>query len=162
MPTNRVKKDVSFALCSYSNPYHCQRFADLINHYKEDPMGGGKPLTKREQLYLLDGMQNHPSSLVMFAVISDEIVGMVTCFVNFSTFNVKKYLYVHDIIVQKEYRDFGVGRKLMEKCIDIAKEKGYCKVTLEVRDDNVKAKALYESLGFKDTEPKMHFWTKTL
>jgi ribosomal protein S18 acetylase RimI-like enzyme len=162
MQNSPLKKDVTFLLCDYSNDYHCRRFADLINHYMEDPMGGATPLTKRQQLYLLDGMQNHPTALVMFAAVSDEIVGLVTGFVNFSTFNVKKYLYVHDIVVQKEYRQYGVGRKLMEKCIDIAKEKGYCKVTLEVRDDNVKAKALYESLGFKDTDPKMHFWTKTL
>lgn len=162
MPNNPVKKDISFAFCNYSDDYHCRRFAELINHYMEDPMGGSTPLTKREQLYLLDGMQNHPSAMVMFAIIEDEIVGLVTCFINFSTFKVKKYLYIHDIIVQKEFRGFGVGRKLMEKCIAIAKERKYCKVTLEVRDDNKNAKALYQSLGFEDTEPKMHFWTKVL
>jgi len=162
MQNNLAKKEVTFLHCDYSNDYHCKRFAELINHYMEDPMGGAKPLTKREQLYLLDGMQNHPFSLVMFAVISDEIVGLVTCFINFSTFKVKKYLYIHDIIVQKEYRGLGVGRKLMVKCIDIAKERKYCKVTLEVRDDNTNAKALYQNLGFENTEPKMHFWTKEL
>jgi ribosomal protein S18 acetylase RimI-like enzyme len=41
---------------------------------------------------------------------------------------VNKYLYIHDIIVQKEYRRFGIGRKLMEKCVAIAKERDYCKV----------------------------------
>lgn len=162
MQNNSVKKDVTFLFCDYTNDYHCRCFADLINQYMEDPMGGCDPLTKRQQLYLLDGMQNHPTAMVMFAVVGDKIVGLVTCFVNFSTFSLKKYLYIHDIIVQKEYRGYGVGRKLMEKCITLAKERGYCKITLEVRDDNVKAKVLYESLGFKDTEPQMHFWTKKL
>jgi ribosomal protein S18 acetylase RimI-like enzyme len=46
--------------------------------------------------------------------------------------------------------------------IEKARELGYCKVTLEVRDDNRNAKELYQSLGFKDTEPKMHFWTKVI
>lgn len=163
MQNKQVKtSDISFEFCDYTNDYHCTRFTELINHYMEDPMGGAKPLTKREQLYLLDGMQKHPSALVLFALTDNKIVGLVTCFINFSTFKVKKYLYIHDVIVQKEYRRLGVGRKLMEKCIDIASERNYCKVTLEVRDDNVKAKALYESLGFKDTDPKMHFWTKVL
>ncbi|HEY4789092.1 MAG TPA: GNAT family N-acetyltransferase [Bacteroidales bacterium] len=162
MQNSSAEKDVSFVFCDYTNDYHCRRFTELINHYMVDPMGGVKPLSPGEQLHLLDGMLNHTSALVMFAVIDDEIVGLVTCFINFSTFKVKKYLYVHDIIVQKEYRGFGVGRKLMEKCIDIARERNYCKVTLEVRDDNSNAKALYKSLGFNDTEPMMHFWTKVL
>lgn len=156
------KKDVSFVFCDYTNEYHCTKLAGLINQYITDPMGGWQPLTLREQLYLVDGLATHPSALVMFAVISDEIVGLVTCFINFSTFKVKKYLYIHDVIVQKEYRGFGIGRKLLDKCIEISRERKYCKVTLEVRDDNALAKSLYKSLGFADTNPQMLFWTKEL
>jgi ribosomal protein S18 acetylase RimI-like enzyme len=162
MEKQQLKYDVSFVFCDYSNSYHCKKFAELINQYMSGPMGNGSPLTLREQLHLVDGMANHPSGLVMFAVNSDEIVGLVTCFINFSTFKAKKYLYIHDIIVHEEFRGHGIGRKLMEKCISIARERNYCKVTLEVRNDNIVAKKLYESLDFKDTEPMMHFWTKTL
>jgi ribosomal protein S18 acetylase RimI-like enzyme len=35
-------------------------------------------------------------------------------------------------------------------------------VNLEVREDNLSAKTLYQSLGFHDTKPAMHFWTKYL
>ena len=156
------KMNVSFEFCDFSNENHCKRFAELINHYIADPMGGSSPLTPLEQLRLVDGMANHPSGFVLFALLSDKIVGLVTCFINFSTFKVKNYLNIHDVIVQKEYRGYGIGRKLIEKCIDISQERNYCKVTLEVRDDNVSAKALYKNLGFEDTEPVMHFWTKVL
>src|ERR1035437_2584802 len=126
---------ISFAFCDYSDEYHCKRFVELINHYMSDPMGGSKPLTPLEQLRLVDGMANHPSSFVLFALINNQIVGLTTCFINFSTFKVKKYLNIHDVIVQKEYRGHGIGRKLIEKCIEISVERKYCKVTLEVRDD---------------------------
>ena len=162
MPNNLDKKDISFEFCDYSNEYHCKRFAELINHYMTDPMGGSKPLTPLEQLRLVDGMASHPSGFVLFVIIGDQIVGLTTCFINFSTFKVKKYLNIHDVIVQKEFRGYGIGRNLIEKCIEISKERNYCKVTLEVRDDNTNAKALYTGLGFTDSEPVMHFWTKEL
>ena len=59
-------------------------------------------------------------------------------------------------------RGAGLGRALLDKIIVIAGERGYCKVNLEVRDDNTVAKELYSSLGFQDTVPPMHFWTKFL
>lgn len=164
MQTNPpINIDVSFEMCSYSNPYHIRRLADLISEYITDPMGGsGEPLTKRQQLYLVDGMANHPSSFVLFACAADEIIGLATCFVNFSTFKIRPYINVHDIVVDKRFRGRGVGKKIMNKIIEIAQEKKYCKVNLEVRDDNVVAQNLYKSLGFEDCQPPMWFWTKTI
>ena len=50
----------------------------------------------------------------------------------------------------------------LEKLIELAQEREFCKVTLEVRDDNTVAQAMYKELGFADCEPKMHFWTKKI
>jgi ribosomal protein S18 acetylase RimI-like enzyme len=50
----------------------------------------------------------------------------------------------------------------MKKCVAIATERKYCKVTLEVRSDNLPAQMLYKSMGFKDSNPSMYFWTKEL
>lgn len=162
MENNLSKMEISFVLCDYANEYHCQRFAGLINHYITDLMGGGKPLSMRDQLYLIDGMANHPASFVLFAQIGEEIVGLVTCFINFSTFKARPYLNVHDVIVEKRYRRLGIGRKLVARCIEIATERKYCKATLEVRYDNSNAQKLYRSLGFDETEPVMHFWSKNI
>ena len=154
--------DISFKFCDYSNAYHCERLAGLINHYLTDPMGGGNLLTPLQQLHLVDGMSKHPAGFILFAILKEEIVGLATCFINFSTFKAKPFLNIHDIIVDQAYRGSGIGRKLMEKCVDIAKERTYCKVTLEVRSDNYPAQMLYKSLGFKDSVPNMYFWTKEL
>jgi len=153
---------IEFAFCDFGNEYHCTMIAELINQYIEDPMGGGKPLGKLQQLRMVDGLANHQSCLVLFATIEETIVGMATCFINFSTFNAKHFLNIHDLIVIKELRGIGIGSLLLQKCIDISKERNYCKVTLEVRNDNTVAQSVYKNLGFDECEPMMHYWTKSI
>lgn len=154
--------ELEFEYCDFSNPDHLNAVAELINHYMADPMGGATPLNKIRQLRLIDGLANHPTAEVLLAITEQKVVGLATCFVNFSTFNVASYLYIHDIVVLDEYRGKGYGKALMEKLIESAQEREFCKVTLEVRDDNAVAQSMYKELGFADCEPKMHFWTKKI
>ncbi len=154
--------NISFEYCDFENPDHLDSLAKLINMYMADPMGEVPQLTKREQLRLVDGLANHPSSLVLFELLDEEIVAVAVCFINFSTFKVKSYLNIHDFFVHPEFRNKGLANKLMQELITISKEKGYCKITLEVREDNFTAQGLYKSLGFKECEPKMYFWTNNL
>lgn len=162
MRNNREERDISFTFCDYQNKVHRQKLLELIDHYMMDPMGGSKPLSQPEKEKLLTGLSGHPSSFVLFVAVDQEIVGLSTCFINFSTFKAKPFLNIHDLVILKEYRGKGLGRKLLEKCIEISKERGYCKITLEVRDDNRNAQELYKSLDFNESIPKMHFWTKML
>ena len=154
--------NISFAYCDYENPVHLTALVDLLNHYMTDPMGEAPPLNKLQQLRLVDGLSNHPAALVLFVLYEGKIVGLATCFINFSTFNVKPYLYIHDIVVYADFRNKGIGKALMEKLIEISTEREYCKITLEVREDNFQAQGLYYSLGFEECTPGMLFWTKKL
>lgn len=157
-----VQEHIEFESCDFENPQHLEALAELTNHYMEDPMGDFPPLNKIRQLRLIDGLANHPSAQVFFAIIENKVVGLATCFVNFSTFHVKSYLYIHDIVVIKKFRNKGIGKALMQFLIKISTERNYCKITLEVREDNFVAQSLYSELGFEDCNPKMLFWTKKL
>jgi len=157
-----LNNNITYAFCDFSIEEHCIRLAALINQYIADPMGGGTTLTYRQQLRLVDGLNNHPASLVLFILADQQIVGLATCFINFSTFKAKPYINIHDILIDKDFRGNGFGKKLLEQIVLIAKERKYCKITLEVREDNQIAQNLYTELGYKDTEPKMHFLTKEL
>jgi ribosomal protein S18 acetylase RimI-like enzyme len=159
---NKSANNISFCFCDYQNPVHAVMLLDLINHYMKDPMGDFPVLNTEQGKNLIQGLSAHPSSFVLFVLDNDEYAGLATCFVNFSTFKARPYINLHDIFVLDKYRGKGLGRKLLEKIIEIAIEKDCCKVTLEVREDNLLAKNLYRELGFKDTEPLMHFWTKSL
>ncbi len=153
---------IEFEFCDYENPTHLKALVDLLNHYMSDPMGESKPLDKRQQLRLVDGLANHPSSFVLFALYQQQIVGLATCFINFSTFKVKPYINLHDIVINQQYRGKGLGRLLLEELINISEQRKYCKISLEVREDNKVAQNLYRSLGFKECSPNMYFWTKMI
>lgn len=153
---------IEFEFCDYENPAHLDALANLLNMYMTDPMGDAPPLNKLQQLRLVDGLANHPSSFVLFEKYDGVIIGLATCFINFSTFKVKPYLYVHDFFVHPDYRGKGLANYLMQELISISKDRKYCKITLEVREDNFVAKGLYKNLGFEECKPNMFFWTKLL
>lgn len=51
--------------------------------------------------------------------------------------------------VRSEWRRQGIGRRLLEACLLLAKSAGVEKVELEVFSDNVGTLGLYESFGFQ-------------
>jgi ribosomal protein S18 acetylase RimI-like enzyme len=148
--------------CDFSNPFHCETLANLMNAYITDPMGGGRPYSPEQREKLIEGLKNHPSSLVLFIAAGEKIIGLTNCFVNFATFSLKPFINIHDVIVLQEFRGTGAGRRLMEGVIEHARKIGCSKITLEVREDNEPAQNLYKSLNFKECEPVHFFWTKYL
>jgi len=60
--------------------------------------------------------------------------------------------HVVSLVVSPDYRRIGIGRKLMEKPINVLKDiyPEINKVSLHVRSSNDKAIALYKSLGFTE------------
>ena len=127
-----------------------------------DPMGEAEPMSKLQQLRLVDGLNCNEKADVVFAIYENQAVGLVTIFENFSTFKAKPFINLHDIIVEPPFRGKGIGKLLLQKVIEIAQERKCCKVSLEVREDNVKAQTMYIDEGFNNTSPKMFYWTKYL
>ena len=58
-------------------------------------------------------------------------------------------LQMDGICVDASGRGKGIGTALLEAIIDVAKQQGLKKITLDVIDSNPRAKALYERVGFK-------------
>ena len=56
--------------------------------------------------------------------------------------------HITNVAVKKEYRGKGVGTKIIDAFIDIAREKEMIGITLEVRVSNDIAKNLYKKNGF--------------
>ena len=57
---------------------------------------------------------------------------------------------IQTIAVAESARRHGLGRVLMLRMIDLARERGATELFLEVRADNPAAKTLYDSLGFEE------------
>lgn len=80
---------------------------------------------------------------VFFAEVDGKLAGRIKMMKWWNRFG-----YVEDIVVNPEYRGLGIGRKLLERGIQWAREQGYPGVMLETQDNNVTACRLYESCGF--------------
>jgi ribosomal protein S18 acetylase RimI-like enzyme len=151
-----------FEYCNWENPTHTNAYLSLLDHYMRDPMGNHPPLNQEEQTRLIRDLQAHPTAKVVLMKQAGEYVGMTTLFVNYSTFKLKPYLYVHDVVVLNQYRGQGFGKALIDHLITLSKEKGYCKISLEVREDNPVAQQTYKQAGFLACQPDMYYWEKTI
>ena len=157
-----MNKEVQIIDCDFTNTLHTSALVRLLNHYIMDKMGNAMPLDQEQGRKLVEGLENHPSKLILFAALEENMIGLAVCFVNFATFTVKPFINIHDIVVLEKYRNAGVGRRLMEGIQQAAASLGCSKITLEVREDNHNAQYLYQSLGYRECTPKMHFWEKRL
>jgi ribosomal protein S18 acetylase RimI-like enzyme len=62
--------------------------------------------------------------------------------------------YLPELYVVPHKRGHGLGRALMEAAIDVARREGADHMDLGTSEDDVAARALYESLGFSNREGK--------
>lgn len=141
----------------------------MISAYYADPMGNGVEYPRERAEALIAGLRAHPKAIILCAFIPDEFdprfgeaVGMAICFEGFSTFSAKPIVNIHDLYVREEYRRQGVAKALFAAVEEQAKAIGACRVTLEVRQDNEKAQALYRSLGYGAGSTPMEYWGKFL
>lgn len=66
------------------------------------------------------------------------------------------------IAVKALYRGHGVGRRLMEGLISLARERGLKGLSLSVDDENSRASRLYADIGFERVERVHTAWTMVL
>jgi GNAT superfamily N-acetyltransferase len=152
---------------SYTNPVHAEAICLVLNHYAEDPMGGGQPLPANVLEQLPAELARRPHAFSVLAFVGGEPAGLVNCFEGFSTFACRPLVNVHDVSVVKKFRGLGLSQKMLQKVEDIARQRGCCKLTLEVLEGNAVAQGSYEKAGFAagmfdPAHGRMLFWTKSL
>ncbi len=59
-----------------------------------------------------------------------------------------EYLVIHSFAIAPEFHGQGIGGKLIDFCINEAKQRGYAAIRLDAVPDNIPAKKLYEKNGF--------------
>ena len=154
--------ELSILNVDLQNPIHCNQVIKLLNDYMKDPMGNNRPMPKELASQIIAGLKQHSGFLGFFVLADELFAGLANCNINFSTFQAKPLINIHDFIVAPEFRKIGAGGFLIQGVLDYAAENGFCRVNLEVREDNYPAKSLYKKNGFSDCVPRMMFWERKL
>ncbi len=154
-------------VADYHNEKHANDIVFLLNLYAEDAMGGGSPLSDQVKSNLPHELAKLENALSILCYVDREPVGLMNCFVGFSTFKCKPIMYIHDLVVASNTRGLGLSQRMLSKTEEIALQKECCKITLEVLEGNKIAQRAYLKFGFAgyELDPKMGkalFWEKLL
>ena len=134
----------------YDEPAHAAALVELLDAYARDPAGGGEPLSDYARDHLINSLAARPFIFSVLAFDGDTPVGLVNAIEGFSTFACRPLVNVHDVVVLPSHRGRGIAARLFAEVEAIARERGACKLTLEVLSGNRAARGLYERLGFDD------------
>lgn len=128
---------------------HAEALVDMLDHYARDPMGGGAALSTEARENLVARLARREDFVSFLAFEGDTAVGLINCFEGFSTFAARPLLNIHDVAVRDTHRGRGIGRQLLAAAEAVARERGCCKLTLEVLSNNATAVAAYLRAGFE-------------
>jgi ribosomal protein S18 acetylase RimI-like enzyme len=146
-----LQDPIRISRVDYADPIHAQALVALLDAYARDPMGGGAGLSDYAKTHVVAGLASRAQAFSVLAFAPDASqtpVGLVNCIEGFSTFAAKPLVNVHDVIVLPDWRGQGVAGAMLEEVIQIARERGGCKLTLEVLSGNQNALRAYAKLGF--------------
>lgn len=136
----------------FGDDAHTVGLLSVLDSYAGEDMGGGEPLTPEVRRRLVPALREQGNALVLLAFQDGAVAGIATCFLGFSTFAARPLLNVHDLAVLPAFRGRGIGRALLAAAEERARVRGCAKLTLEVREDNTRARGLYRECGFRDFE----------
>jgi GNAT superfamily N-acetyltransferase len=102
-----------------------------------------------KQLRSLRMILDDPTLGKLFVLrIDGKVAGMANALITISTAEGGRVLLLEDVIVGKEYRGGGLGRRLVEHVMAWAREQGMTRITLLADRDNRAALDFYRKLGF--------------
>jgi GNAT superfamily N-acetyltransferase len=82
------------------------------------------------------------------AVTADgQLAGMALWFLNYSTWLGSHNLYLEDLFVRPDFRNTGIGSRLLQTLAAICVERGYERLEWWVLDWNDSARGFYHSIG---------------
>lgn len=123
----------------YSSHFYDLNVEWLEKYFYVEPYD--KKVLSNPKEYIIDN-----GGFIFFAKYDNEIVGVVA-FINQKTF-----FELSKMAVSPKYQGLKIGQKLMNFCIDFAKNKKWKSITLYSHRSLVPAISLYRKIGFKEVE----------
>ena len=130
---------------------------ELFEQYREF-YSMPRALSKSEQ-YLTDRL-SQKDSLILMAFEQQAAAGFIQVYPIFSSVAMRQLWILNDLFVTSAHRKKGIARKLMQAIEIEAQKQSIFSIKLATQIDNVKAKALYESLNYKVIDKFDHYTKK--
>lgn len=148
MPVTQPATELQICRADYQRGEHASALVALLDAYARDPAGGGQALSDFAKTNLVQELAARPQAFSVLAFDGVQPVGLVNGIEGFSTFACRPLVNVHDVVVLASHRGRRVGELMLAEVEVIARERGACKLTLEVLQGNLPAIKLYERIGF--------------
>ncbi len=87
---------------------------------------------------------------IVVALDRGEVVGFVSGTVLMHPDKPTSF-FVNEVSVHEDYRRQGIGRRLVERIRDLARDRGCAAIWVATEGDNVEARALYSALRGRET-----------
>ncbi len=121
-------------------------------HTAHDPIYATSPGAERVMRRFLTDLAGSNHSFLFVAELGGRTVGFISGEMREGspTFQAKAWASVDDVFVEPDHRNLGVGRALLERVKEWARERGADGVSLQVAAANERGRKFYEELGFRE------------
>ena len=117
----------------------------------------GNSIPKEDGMKILfDKALDRESNLVFIAALDNqELVGILSLTFGESSYKVSSFAWGDDLYVNENYRNKGVGKKLIQKAKEIAESRNCSNILVGVGQDEIEVQKFCQSLGFMDLKCKL-------
>jgi ribosomal protein S18 acetylase RimI-like enzyme len=101
-------------------------------------------------------------SVIFLAIENNTALGFVQLYPSFCSVDAVKIYILYDLYVEQKSRKSGVGKQLMDRASEFAKQKGASRLDLLTAFSNKAGQHLYEKLGYKIANDDFHAYSLEL
>jgi GNAT superfamily N-acetyltransferase len=122
-------------------------------HLYEDQEGWGEPFVALVARVIADYLEghDHEREAAWVGQVDGQRAGAVYCVHNNDDVAQLRLLFVDSAA-----RGRGLGRALVQRCIDFARERGYERIVLWTNSSLESARRIYDAAGFRQTKEEPH------
>jgi ribosomal protein S18 acetylase RimI-like enzyme len=112
------------------------------------PLPKNKHQIRKFQQLVKDYIRLKDSRGIILATSNSKVIGMVSYILIDRLNQPLSELWIPELVVTNEYRNRGIGKRLVQKCESIARRNKCYRIRLESRNDRIDSHDFYRKIGF--------------
>jgi ribosomal protein S18 acetylase RimI-like enzyme len=112
------------------------------------PLPKNKHQIRKFQQLVKDYIRLKDSRGIILATSNSKVIGMVSYVLIDRLNQPLSELWIPELVVTNEYRNRGIGKRLVQKCESIARRNKCYRIRLESRNDRIDSHDFYKKIGF--------------